>query len=344
MLRVGLVGCGFMGRQHALAYRVVARRLESEHPAAMPKLVAVCDADPGRADAVAAEVGAVPYTDLGAMLTNEKLDLVDVVTPDFAHREPALTALAAGCHAFVEKPIAQTTADASAMIEAARRANRALAVNFNRRFARPYALARQVQQDGRLGRLSYAMLRVALKAGRAAITPYELVYDSLIHLLDLARWYGGEVAEVSCTLDGLAESGYGRAYHDAAISLRFADGGVGTVVGSWRGSRLHGIEYAELQGAGGRATVDNVVSRFSFAPNDDGLASVWEPRPFGDETRLLQFYPTTVEEHLAALLPALAEGRPVPVSGEDGLAALRLVRAAVQSFETGRPAAPAEIV
>ena len=311
----------------------------------MPTLVAVCDADPERARAVATEAGPVtsPYTSLHALLAAEQLDLVDVVTPDFAHRAPTIEALTAGCHVFVEKPIAQTTADATAMIAAARQAGRTLAVNFNRRFARPYALAREHQQEGRLGRLSYGLFRVSVAPGRAVSTPYELVYDSLIHLLDLARWYGGEVADVSCTLDGLAESGYGRAYHDAAISLRFAGGGVATVIGSWHGSRLHGIEYAEIQGSLGRARIDNVVSRFTFEPNDSALATVWEPRPFGDATRLLQFYPTTVEEHLAALLTALADGQPVPVCGEDGLAALRLVLAAIQSFESGRPVAPSEI-
>lgn len=246
-MRVGIVGCGFMGRQHAQAYRVVAGRLQAERPDAVPTLVAVCDADPTRADAVAAESGAVPYTDLDAMLANERLDLVDVVTPDFAHRAPAITALTAGCHVFVEKPIAQTTADATAMIQAASQAGRALAVNFNRRFARPYALAREYQQAGRLGRLSYGLFRVSVTPSRATSNPHELVYDSLIHLLDLARWYGGEVAELSCQLDGLADSGQGRAYHDAAISLRFVAGGVATVVGSWHGSRLHGIEYAEVQ-------------------------------------------------------------------------------------------------
>lgn len=333
-----------MGRHHARAYRNLEAHPELTQSKggvdASPRLVAVCDGDPTRATALAAEVGATAYTDLDAMFTAERLDLVSIVTPDFAHRGPTTTALAAGCHVLVEKPIAQTPEDAKAMIQAARQAGRQLAVNFNRRFARPYALARERQASGELGALSYAVFRVSVSASRPASTSHELVYDSLIHLLDLARWYGGEVTQVTCELSGLAESGQGRAYHDAALLLRFANGGVGSVVGSWRGSRLHPIEYAELQGAHGRARIDNVVSRFTFEPNNDPLASIWEPRPFGDATRLLQFYPTTVEEHLAALLPALAEGRPVPVTGEDGFAALQLVLAAIRSFETGLPIAP----
>jgi predicted dehydrogenase len=336
MLRVGIVGCGFMGRHHAHAYRAIASRLQHDHPAAVPHLVAVCDGDRSRAESLAAEVGATPYFQLDAMLAAERLDLVSVVTPDFAHRTPTVAALDAGCHVLVEKPIAQTPEDARAMIASARRADRHLAVNFNRRFARPYALAREHQLNGDLGPLSYTLFRVSVQVARPASSPYELIYDSLIHLLDLARWYGGEVAQVSCNLSGLAESGQGRAYHDAAILLRFVDGGVGSVLGSWRGSRLHPIEYAELQGERGRARIDNVVSRFTFEPNDHPLASVWEPRPFGGQTRLLQFYPTTVEEHLGALLPALTEDRPVPVSGADQLEGSQAIRA----FERGQPVAP----
>ena len=321
MYRTAVIGCGFMGRQHALAYRAGARA----------EVVAVCDVDAARAEALAREVGARAYESLDRMLAEARPDLVSVVTPDAHHVEPTLVALTAGCHVFVEKPIALELADARRMIEAARRADRALAVDFNRRFAHPYALARRYMAEGRLGDMSYATLRVAVPGGRPPTTPYELVYDSLVHLLDLAACFGGEVAEVTCAMSDRRD---GYAYHNVQVGLRFEAGGVGSVVGSWDGTRLHPIELAEVQGTLGRVRVENVVSRFVFEPNDSDLAVVWEPRPFGDRRELLQFYPTTIQAHLDSLIEALEAGNPPPVPAEDGLRALQLVKAAIVAFET----------
>ena len=320
MARTAVIGCGFMGRQHALAYRASSRT----------ELVAVCDVDPARVEALAREVGARAYGSLDALLAEARPDLVSVVTPDAHHVEPTLAALAAGCHVLVEKPIALELADVGRMIEAARRAGRVLAVDFTRRFAHPYALARRYRDDGRLGDLSYATFRVAVPGGRPPTTPYELVYDSLVHLLDLACCFGGEVAEVTSALSDRRD---GYAYHNVQVGLRFAAGGVGSVVGSWDGTRLHPIELAEVQGTLGRVRVENVVGRFVFEPNEVDLAEVWEPRPFGDRRELLQFYPTTIQAHVEALVAALEAGLPPPVPAEDGLRALRLVRAAILAFE-----------
>jgi predicted dehydrogenase len=64
------------------------------------------------------------------------------------------------------------------------------------------------------------------------------------------------------------------------------------------------------------------------------LAVAWEPRPFGDRRELLQFYPTTIQAHLDALIDAVEAGNPPPVPAEDGLRALQLVKAAIFAFET----------
>lgn len=319
-LRAAVIGCGMMGRQHALAYQASSGI----------RLVGVCDLQPIAAERLGRELGAPAFASIDELLAEARPELVSVVTPDAHHLAPTLAVLAGGCHVLVEKPIALELADARRMLEAARAADRVLAVDFNRRFARPHQLARQYQRDGRLGTFAYAALRVALPGGRLPTTPYELVYDSLVHLLDLARWYGGEVAEVTCAMSDRRDD---FAYHNVQIGLRFADGGVGSVLGSWDGTRLHPIELAEIQGTGGRARIDNVVSRFTFEPNGSDLAEVWEPRPFGDRRELLQFYPTTVRAHVDAPVLALETSTAPPVSGEDGLRALQLVKAAILAFE-----------
>ncbi|MFN8525798.1 MAG: Gfo/Idh/MocA family oxidoreductase [Chloroflexota bacterium] len=329
-LRVGLIGCGFMGRTHAQAYR--------SYP--QTDLVAVCDADTARAADLGREMGAQSYTAFTDMLANEQLDLVSVVTPDTLHAEPTIASLDAGAHVLVEKPIAVDLSEARQMVAAADRFGRKLAVNFNRRFSRPFALAREYQATGRLGDPAYVLLRVSLAPGRPSTNPYELSFDSLIHLVDLARCFGGDVASVTAHMADVRREGK---YHNVAIGLRFAHGGVGTIVGSWDGSRLHPIEYAEIGGTAGRVEVDNVVGSFAYRPADSDIVNSWTPQPFGGRHHLLQFYPTTVEQHLAELVPALIEGRDPPVTGADGLAALRILVAAIRSFESGTAVAPASV-
>jgi predicted dehydrogenase len=136
---------------------------------------------------------------------------------------------------------------------------------------------------------------------------------------------------------------HGTAYHNISAALEFEQGGTGTILISLDSSRLHPIEFAEVCGTAGHAHVHNVVAGFDFFPHDSDLASSWRPQPFGGRQHLLQFYPTTIEAHVEELLAALEEKRAPPVTGEDGLRALRIVLSAIRSFETGAAVEPAAI-
>ncbi len=328
---VALVGCGFIAQHHAAAYAADPRA----------RLVAVCDVDPERARTFAARFGARAYPDLAAILAAEAVELVDVCTPQHQHVEPALTAIATGRHVFVEKPLALDLADAERLVRAARERGVRLATNFNRRFSRPYRLAHEYQAAGRLGAFAYLTLRIAVgydpEAGSAAgAPPYHAAYDLLTHMADLARHFGGEVRRVSAHMtrrDGA------HVWGNLAVALEFAGGGVGTILVSLESTRLHPIEAAEIAGTAGHALVHNVVGGFDFFPHDSELATRWRPQPFGGRERNLQFYPTTIVDHVSALLDALIEGREPPVTGADGVAALRIVLGAIESFESGRAVA-----
>ncbi|WP_141014482.1 Gfo/Idh/MocA family protein [Nocardioides sambongensis] len=151
-LGIAVIGYSFMGRAHSNAWRNVG--------AFFPDVPAVRQAvlvgrDRRAVDAAAARHGwAEAATDWRAVLDRDDVDLVDICTPGDSHAEIALAALAAGKHVLVEKPLANTVAEAEQMVAAARTAAQRGArsmVGFNYRRVPALALARELVADGRIG-------------------------------------------------------------------------------------------------------------------------------------------------------------------------------------------------
>lgn len=115
-LGVALIGTGFMGKCHAMAWRNVATVFGGAHP----RLEVLCDLPEDKARAFAAQFGFARSTaDWRAAVTDPAVDVVSVTTPNGTHREIAETALAAGKHVWLEKPMALTLDDAEAMAQSA---------------------------------------------------------------------------------------------------------------------------------------------------------------------------------------------------------------------------------
>jgi predicted dehydrogenase len=126
---IGLVGTGFMGKCHALAYGIV-KAVFGEVP--RPRLVLLCDVDPAHTSAKASEFGFERWTtDWQALIADPNVDLVAIATPNELHKEIATAALAAGKHVHCEKPMALTLADAEAMAAAARTATGKTLLGYN---------------------------------------------------------------------------------------------------------------------------------------------------------------------------------------------------------------------
>ena len=119
------------------------------------ELVGVADVNPAARERLEAETGAPFYTDHKRMLAELKPDVAVVITPHPFHASLAIDCLEAGCHVLVEKPIAVQASEADAMIAAAKKADRLLAVNFQQRL-RPEAVAlRKLLDEGRLGDIQH---------------------------------------------------------------------------------------------------------------------------------------------------------------------------------------------
>jgi predicted dehydrogenase len=146
---VALIGTGFMGKCHAMAYRAV-KAVYGDMPDI--DLVALCDVDPDHTALRAREYGfARATTDWHDLLKDPAIDLVSITSPNGMHREMAVAALAAGKHVWCEKPMALTIPDAQAMEAAARKSGRVTALGYG--YLRNPALqfARQLIAEGAIG-------------------------------------------------------------------------------------------------------------------------------------------------------------------------------------------------
>ena len=205
-LRVGLVGTGFMGKSHALAWRAVAATF-GDLPA--PELALLCDVDAAAAARWGAAWGfARTTTDWRALVADPGIDVVSITTPNGLHAPVAIAALEAGKHVWCEKPMATTLADAERMTAAAERAGRVTLLGYN--YVRNPALAhaRRLIADGAIGRVVDVRGRFDEDYLADAARPWSwrlrkadaglgATGDMLCHLVALAHFLVGPVAAVS---------------------------------------------------------------------------------------------------------------------------------------------------
>ena len=146
---IGLIGTGFMGKAHALAWRQ-ARAVFGDLPA--PRLELLCETPAEKARAMADQFGFARATaDWQALVADPKVDVVSITTPNALHREIAIAALQAGKHVWCEKPMALTLADAEAMAAAAGKAGRVTLLGYNYVRNPAFGHAERLIAEGRIG-------------------------------------------------------------------------------------------------------------------------------------------------------------------------------------------------
>jgi predicted dehydrogenase len=156
-LRIGIVGAGWMGKVHAMSYRV-ARQAFGREPA-VPVLEAICDVTQELAEAAAAECGVNrATTDWRTIVNDPNIDIVDICTPNDMHFDVTMAALAAGKHVYCEKPLANTVDLARQMTEAAEKAGVTTMIGFNYIQNPVQALARRAIQQGEIGDIRYVRI------------------------------------------------------------------------------------------------------------------------------------------------------------------------------------------
>lgn len=325
-MKVGIVGVGFMGTTHAAGW--------AETPAEIVGFTAETQQEAGT---ISKHYNTKVYSSLDQMLRD--VDVVDLCSPTHLHYEMALKAAAAGKHIICEKPLARTTKQAREIVAACQQAGVQLLVAHVVRFFPEYALARSAVTEGQIGkpgviRLHRGSYRPKKPVGNWFLDEVKsggILMDLMIHDYDYARWVAGDVETVSARrvtehhLDAPVDYGL--------VILSHQSGALSHISGAWAYPPPTFRTHLEIAGDGGliefdsdgTAPIQNLILKGSGADAPDvALPS----SPVSESP-----YTTQIKEFYAAL----AEGKPARVSATDGLAAVQIAEAAIQSAHTGQP-------
>lgn len=327
MTRVGVIGTGVMGRNHA---RVL-------HELPDVELAGVADSNFDAACSVADVHATRGYGSLKELLEKERPDAVTIAVPTENHHAAVMEALAAGCHVLVEKPIAATLAQADELVAAARSAGRVLAVGHIERY-NPAVLELKRRLDaGQLGRV-YQFDAQRLGPFPQRIRDVGVVIDLATHDLDLMRFLtGSEIVRVYAETRRKVHT-----TREDMVSglLRLADGSVGLLQINWLTPTK--IRQLTVTGERGMFRADYLTQDLFFHENAEAADHNWEQITMlrGVSEGSMVKYAIQKREPLQSELEAFVKavrGEPASiVSGEDGSEALRLALAMVESGDEGR--------
>lgn len=298
-LNIGLVGCGFMGRTHSNAFRQADVYFDLD---TKPVLKAVCSRSTGSAAAFARKWGyESSETSWQALIERDDIDLIDIASPNDTHHDIAIAAAQAGKMVMCEKPLGRNAQESSAMVAAVEKAGVLNMVWYNYRRVPAVTLARQLIDEGKLGRIFHyranflqdwtiasdlpqggeALWRLDKSVAGSGVTG-----DLLAHCIDTAMWLNGGITEVV----GLTETFIRERQHqltgrvepvtidDASLFMaRFANGSLGNFEAT-RYARGHKALYTlEINGEHASIAWDlHDLHRLQFFDhNDEGRSRGW---------------------------------------------------------------------
>ncbi|CAM3928926.1 Gfo/Idh/MocA family oxidoreductase [Alkalicoccus chagannorensis] len=332
MMNIGVVGCGSIARhRHLQEY--------AAHPEVT--ITAVCDIVQERAEDLGSVYQAMTYTDFREMFEKEELDAVSVCTPNYLHAPISIAALEAGLHVLCEKPMATSSEEAEAMIEAAKNNRRWLMIAHNQRFVPSHVKARELIDSGSVGKI-YSF-RTAFGHGGPEGWSADgedswffkkdeafigAMGDLGVHKTDLLRYLlGEEFTHVGAFIETSAKD-HSTVDDTAVCILKSASGIIGTLAASW--SYVSGEDNATVIYAEHAIMhleddpVNNLVVQYK-----DGSVVKYELG--GIQTN--EGNGQTSTGVIDAFVKALIDDEEPPVSGEEGKRSLEVILAALQADE-----------
>jgi myo-inositol 2-dehydrogenase/D-chiro-inositol 1-dehydrogenase len=369
-LNIGLIGYGFMGRAHSNAFRKVSNFFDLEY---QPVLKAVCARDEGKVKAFASKWGYESYeTDWKKLLARKDIDVVDIACPNDMHYAIAMAAVKAGKMILCEKPLSMNGPEGLKMVQAVEKAKLPNMVWYNYRRVPAVTLAKQLIDEGKLGRIFHyrakflqdwtiskdlpqggaGLWRLDVKVAGSGVTG-----DLLAHCIDTALWLNGSLDKVTAmtetfikqrkhTLTGKVEK---VGIDDACAFLgRFDNGSLATFE-STRYARGHKALYTfEINGEHASIFWDlHDLHRLQyFDHRDEGRVRGWRSlhitdgdHPYMDHWWVpgLQIgYEHSFIHQFADFVEGLAKKKSVSPTFRDALATQYVCDAVLKSARTGR--------
>jgi predicted dehydrogenase len=323
MLRVCVIGQGPIGNLHTRIYQTDP----------LAQLVGVCDLIRQRREAGEAEFHVPGFSDAQTMLSELKPDLVSVATGGFEyssdHFEPVMQSLESGAHVLCEKPISNDIRKAEEMVCRAQELRLCFGIDLNHRFTPAALLAKQWQKEDRIGHLLFINMAIWIK-NRAESSSFFHLKALHPHSVDIMRYFGGDIEAVHC----FATKAPGRTlWSTAQINMRFKNGAVGHLTGSYDIERGHPMERCEVAGLKGRLVIDDMFRELVLYPAGNLQKTVFSNPVFGG----LGSFDDTFRNRIHAFLEQVDQGvapEEINGSGADGLAAQKVLQAAIESLES----------
>jgi predicted dehydrogenase len=369
-LNVGVIGYGFMGRAHSNAYRKVSNFFQRDH---RPVLKAACGRDKAKTQEFADTWGYESVeTDWRKLVERKDIDAIDICTPNNTHKEIALAAAAAGKMILCEKPLSMDTKEGEEMCRAVEAAKVPNTVWYNYRRVPAVTLAKQLIEQGKLGRIFHfrakflqdwtisadlpqggaGLWRLDVNAAGSGVTG-----DLLAHCIDTAIWLNGSINKVTAMTETFVKE---RKHNltgkvepvgidDACAFLaRFQNGSLATFE-STRYARGHKAEYTfEINGEHASIAWDlHDLHRMDFFDHkDESALRGWRSIHVtdGDHPYMKHWwvpglqigYEHTFVHQVADFLEAIATGKPASPSFRDALETQRVCDAVLNSAKSGK--------
>jgi len=323
-LKFAVVGCG----------RIGSRRVQTilDNPDA--ELVCVADTEDGIAKAMGEKAGCKYYLDYCEAISHPDVNCVVIATPNKSHAPASIAASKNGKHVFCEKPLARNTEEATSMVKAALENDVSLTVSSNLRYFPSMRKAKELLNDSAIGETLFLrgwigharqQLKIPAWFSDIEVTGGGVLLDNGYHLLDISRWFLGEVegciGRISTTYWPIApqeDNGFG--------IFEFENGKTALIQASW--IEWVGYMYMEVYGTEGYIQIDNRNPSCKTVHGDkDGSETIYDYSQQPPVSFALEFnnYIKTILSHQ----------QPLP-SGFDGLRVLQMIYGVYESSRLGQ--------
>lgn len=338
----GIIGTGTIAEVHAMAAESLGNA----------KLVACYDINGARSDNFASRHNIRSYHDIGQFLADTDVDIVTITTPSGAHLEPALAAIKARKKAvIIEKPIEITTERCDMLINAAEENGVMLSCVFQSRFHDAPRLVRKAIDEGRFGRIT--LIDAQIKWFRTQSYYDDIAWHGTwkmdgggalmnqgIHAIDLLRWFGGDVSDVSSRTATLGHERI-EVEDTAGAVLTFTNGAIGIIEGS-TAAYPGFLKRIEICGTDGSAIIEEESLKFwQFREERPEDAEIREKYADFTSTGGGASDPKKIGFHghasvFADVMNALDTGRSPEISGREARKAVELIEAIYRSSKEDR--------